>query len=72
LKKFFIILLCAIFIAGCSGGTSNKKPRKKLTKRERDSVLSKSRLPGAKVVGKAISISDTASSRAKRLDDLTK
>ena len=72
MKRCFVILLCAFFIAGCSGGDTDKKPRKTLTKRERDSVLSKSKLPGARVVGKAISVSDTASARAKRIDGLTK
>ncbi len=72
MRKLLVILLCFALLAGCNGGSSGKSSRKKLTTRQRDSVLSRSKLPGAKVVGKAISVSDTAAARAKRIDDLSK
>ena len=67
--KYMILLFIALFILlGCTEDSSNTSSKKKLTQRQRDSVLSESKLPGAKAVGKAIEVSDTASARSKRLD----
>jgi hypothetical protein len=64
-----ILLFIALGILfGCTEDSSDKAPKKKLTQRQRDSVLSESKLPGAKAVGKAIEASDTASARSRRLD----
>jgi hypothetical protein len=57
-------LLCAI---GCSGGDA-EKTEKRLSTRERDSILAESPLPGSGVVGKAISVSDSLDARTKRID----
>jgi hypothetical protein len=69
-----ILLLVACFFAavGCSGKTSEGPPARKLTQRQRDSVLAESPLPGARAVGKAISFSDSTAARAKRINDLSK
>jgi len=72
MNKLVLILLCLVLSVNCSRGPVGKGEKKKLTTRHRDSVLSKSKLPGAKVVGKAISISDTTRARSKRMDDLSK
>lgn len=64
-----LVMFCVLFLLfGCSG----ESPKKKLTKRQRDSVLSESRLPGAGTVGKAIEISDSSKARARRTDELGK
>jgi len=67
--KFWILLFAVLIVLfGCTEDSSDKASKKKLTQRQRDSVLSESKLPGAKTVGKAIEVSDTASARSKRLD----
>lgn len=64
--------IAIMIVAGCSGDSVEKAPKKDLTQRQRDSLLSESGLPGAGAVGKAISVSDSASARAKRSDELAK
>lgn len=66
------LVVAILIVAGCSGDSTEKAPKKDLTQRQRDSLLSESGLPGAGVVGKAISVSDSASARAKRGDELAK
>ena len=72
MRMFLFLILFIFFFGGCTQDTSDRTPEKKLSQRQRDSVLSKSKLPGAKTVGKSISASDTASARVKRIDDLSK
>jgi hypothetical protein len=65
--QWALIIFCVLFlILGCTGNS----PKKELTKRQRDSVLAESKLPGSKTVGKAIEISDSSRVKAKRIDDL--
>ena len=67
--RWMIILFIFLFlILGCAGESSKGK----LTKRQRDSILSESKLPGARTVGKAIEVSDSSKVRAKQIDDLSK
>lgn len=49
--------------AGCAPG-SGPAARAPLTERQRDSVLARSALPGAPVVGRALDVSDRAADRA--------
>ncbi len=56
------ILLLAL-LGGCA---AEEKPRQ-LTERERHEAIAKSVLPGAPVVGRALSVSDSAASRAVRM-----
>jgi hypothetical protein len=53
-------MLCA---AGCAP-RSEPAARAPLTERQRDSVLARSALPGAPVVGRALDLSDRAADRA--------
>ena len=48
-----------LIVVGCSKGDHNSDRRSKMTEREKDSVLSESGLPGAKVVGRALNASDS-------------
>ena len=52
-----------VLFAGCSAETGEQRT---LTKRERDSTIAASPLPGAGTVGKAMEISDSAAARSKR------
>ena len=55
-----------VLTAGCSGRKTDTA--RELTERQRDSILSRSRLPGAGAVGRALNASDRATSRAANLD----
>ena len=69
--RIFLFLLIVVLVVSCSEKAPDDT-RKKLTQRQRDSILAESPLPGAKAVGKAITVSDSATVRAKRLDEKTK
>jgi hypothetical protein len=70
-----LVLVLFVGILGLFGGCSQEKsqderqPASLLTESQRDSVLAASKIPGAKAVGRALAISDSAKARAKRLDD---
>ncbi len=68
--KIIVILLPVLVFAACGGKTPDGSG-KKLTQAQRDSVLSETNLPGAKVVGKAIAVSDSAAARSDRLNKAT-
>jgi hypothetical protein len=73
-KKSAAWLLVVLFIAllaACSQEGEDGAD-KKLTQRQRDSVLSETGLPGAELVGTALEAADTMNARAKELDDLSK
>jgi len=55
-----------VLAAGCSG--EKAKSTKTLTERQRDSVLSQARIPGAGAVGHALNASDREASRAATVD----
>ncbi len=67
-------VLCAVFFAlasGCadrSGDTADSDGG--LTRRERDSVLAESRLPGAQGIKTTLTVADSANARTKRLNEL--
>ena len=54
-----------IALAGCS---TEKHATRELSERERDSLIARSQLPGASVVGRAMAVSDRMERRAARLD----
>lgn len=59
--------LALFALAGCSS-RSERPSNPPLTERQRDSVLARSGLPGAQVVGRALDVSDRAAARAARSD----
>ncbi|MFO7916166.1 MAG: hypothetical protein R6U43_10835 [Candidatus Krumholzibacteriales bacterium] len=65
------LILPALIICGCSGGSDESADDQRLSGRERDSVLAESGIPGAGTAKRAIAASDSASARSKRLDELT-
>jgi hypothetical protein len=68
MRLFAIVGLIGV-LAGC-GASTDTAGKKKLTERQRDSVLAETKLPGAAGVGHAITAADSAEARAKRLDEL--
>lgn len=65
------LILSALIICGCSGGSDESADDRRLSGSERDSALAESGIPGAGSVKRAMAASDSASSRSKRLDELT-
>jgi len=63
-------LLVLLLLACCAGCAQHPRAsaRAPLTERQRDSVISKSVLPGAGVVGRAMAVSDAEERRAGRMD----
>jgi len=59
-------LLVLLLLACCAGCAQHPRAsaRAPLTERQRDSVLAKSSLPGAPVVGRALDVSDQAADHA--------
>jgi hypothetical protein len=66
-----VLLIGVAVVAGCGGGGADQaNSQDTLTRRQRDSVLGASRLPGAAGVRGALRVADTAAARAGRLDSI--
>lgn len=69
-----IIVSVAVFTLACgsaddgAAGSAAQSPGDTLTKRERDSILAQSSIPGATGVGKAMRVADSASARVQAAD----
>ena len=59
----FAMVLLLVAAAGCAP-RSQPTARAPLTERQRDSILARSSLPGAPVVGRALEVSDRAADHA--------
>jgi hypothetical protein len=60
-------ILVVIAVAGCAKDDSaDSKPE--LTRREKDSIIANSQIPGAKAVKKSMTAADSATARQTRLD----
>jgi len=65
------LLLAGALLTGCGrGGDSSAAAQDTLTRRERDSVIGASRLPGAGGVRGALRAVDSAAARNSRLDSI--
>lgn len=65
------LLIVFVLAAACGGGSSGggaRVNRDTLTERQRDSMLSKSKIPGASGVGRAMSAADSMSARVQASD----
>lgn len=68
--KKLVMLACAttLGLAGCADEPDMAVSRDTLTRRQRDSLIGKSSLPGAQGVTGALGAADSAAARAARLD----
>jgi hypothetical protein len=66
------VLLSLAALAGCGGGAKPKAAAAtdSLSERQRDSILAKSRIPGANAVGKAMTAADSTSARVRATDTI--
>lgn len=69
-KSVALLAALALVVSACAEPPKMTKTRAEMTQRERDSVIGASRLPGAGVVRKGMSISDAQTRRAAMLDSL--
>ena len=57
--------------SSCSSGSNSQAVnRDTLTQRQKDSILAKSRIPGASAVGRAMTAADSTSAGAHRADSV--
>ena len=65
-------MVLVTLLAACGGGGKPKTAAAtdSLTERQRDSVLAKSRIPGASGVGRAMSAADSTSARVRASDTI--
>ena len=70
----FAVLSCGVLLVigacGGGGGSSARSTTDTLTERQRDSMLSTSKIPGASGVGKAMNAADSASARVRAADTI--
>ena len=68
LKRGLLIggALLVVFSAGCA--KEDTDTRATMTQREKDSLLARSPIPGAKAVGKSMTVADSATARMNRID----
>lgn len=69
LRLFSVILT---FLAACAEPPKFDKARSQMSQRERDSTIAASRLPGAGVVKKGLSIADAEAKRQAMFDSVGK
>lgn len=69
--RWHLAALTAVVLATACGGEP-KETKPKLTKRQSDSVIGASRLPGARGVQGAMAVSDTMDARRKRADSIAR
>jgi hypothetical protein len=58
--------LLTVSLAGCA--KDEPDARANMTQREKDSLLARSPIPGAKAVGKSMTVADSATARMNRID----
>lgn len=58
--------LLAVSMAGCA--KDEPDARANMSQREKDSLLARSPIPGAKAVGKSMTVADSATARMNRID----
>ncbi|HXF95832.1 MAG TPA: hypothetical protein VNI61_06980 [Gemmatimonadales bacterium] len=63
-----VLLALACGTGGGTGGGAAARSGDTLTQRQRDSILAESRIPGARGVGKAMRVADSASARVQAAD----
>jgi len=62
------LCLCAAVACGKGGSGDQRAKRDSLTERQRDTAISKSAIPGASAVGKAMRVADSTSAQVQASD----
>lgn len=61
-------IVLAIALAGCAKTDESADGKPELTRREKDSIIANSQIPGARAVKKTMMSADSAAARQTRLD----
>ena len=71
MSKRKLVIGGALVVVGLISCTSedSQETHQTMTERQKDSVIARSPIPGAKAVGKAMNVADSASARANRVVD---
>ncbi len=70
-RTVLVAMLAACAGCGGTGGAGSRTAgNDTLTERQRDSLLAKSRIPGATGVGRAMQVADSTSARARATDSV--
>ena len=71
MKSFVLAMMC-FAAAACGGSSSGSQAgaRDSLTERQRDSILAKSKIPGASGVGRAMTAADSTSARVQQANQV--
>ena len=70
MRYAYIACIACMFLLGCSA--ADQESADTLTRREKDSIVAESGLPGAGGVRGAMTGADSAAARAARLDSLSR
>ena len=70
MKRRVLAVAGLLVMAGC-GGKSPKSEAKRPTVRQQDSMIAGSNIPGARAVGAAMRVADSADARRKREDSVS-
>ena len=65
-----LVFALTLSIAACADQPKFKKAHADMTKREKDSIIAESKLPGSKVVKKAMAIADEEARRQAMFDSV--
>jgi hypothetical protein len=69
MQRRLFLLLAAVWLAAC-GPRTERAPERAADRRQRDSVVARSRLPGAKAVDRALGVREASETRASALDSI--
>jgi hypothetical protein len=67
----FVVVLCSIVACGPDSAKQSVN-RDTLTQRQKDSILAHSRIPNARAVGRAMTVADSTSAGALRIDSVAR
>ncbi len=73
MRRMYLWLAVSALAIACGTGDANKQPainRDTLNERQRDTILARSRIPGASGVGKAMRVADSTSAQVQSTDTI--
>lgn len=68
MKSRSLMAYVAVILASVACGNSEPAKERELTRREKDSIIARSPIPGARAVGTSMTSADSAAARQARLD----
>ena len=71
-NHFFWVSALALGVVACAAPAKVDKPRDQMSRREKDSAIAVSGLPGSGVVGKAMKMADQEAARQAAFDSASK